>query len=718
MSRKEKKKNKKPPQQKKPDENILKSLVGLLAYPCLLAAITFAVYANTLHGDFVHDDRVEILNNPTLMNTDNIGVAFKRPFWAFFQSDKDQYSYNYYRPLKTVFYILAIRLWGTDPFHFHIMSITFHTLVGIIVFFLANNLIKDRKFAAAAALIFVVHPAQSEAVAWIGASFTDPTFSLFYLLAFSAYLLRDKFPKAGMGLIFSEIFFFASLLTKDSAFTFIPLVALTQIFFRSPTRWKTRILHLGLFSLAFAAYLFMRFNALSALTPGSRYSWSMFRILISAPYFFERYLGLFLFPARLTAFHLVYPVKNLADSRFLISVPVLLLFISVAMVLWKKKSVLFFYLAWIPITLFPMFYIKGLKFPFFCERYLYLPMVGYALLMSHGIKYLAENLKSRSTIVMAYFCLFLIIAGYSTLTVKRNYVWKNNLIFYGDGVKSYPESFGIKKMYCIALYDFGLFPESLRCFEKYSLKYPDEPEANINLGRIYATQGSQMMSEGNLAEAERLFNLAENKFNRSFTNTRSDVDTYNNLAFIQMQKAKIYQSRSDLPRSEKAELAAIQYLEKCKLVNPEDYQGYLALGIAFLMRAQEKRQAAVQARQTGQTTEADELTSESLSMANAALSELVEAVRLAPSDIRVLDSVGKAYMETGQCRKADEAFRKALAIKEENDEVLFNRGLNYLECFKKPDQAREIFENLLKIKPDDPRALFYLKQIDSGNFAR
>ena len=186
------------------------------------------------------------------------------------------------------------------------------------------------------------------------------------------------------------------------------------------------------------------------------------------------------------------------------------------------------------------------------------------------------------------------------------------------------------------------------------------------------------------------------------------------MAIAELGKAKIYKSRDELDKAEQAILVAIQYFKKYQKIYPEDYQGFLALGDIFLNEAQEKRQAAIEAQKVGRTEDADKLQLESKNLANAALEELQQAFRFLPLNMQVLNSLGKAYMETGQCSKAEEFFRKALDIEEKNDIALFNSGLNYLECFNKPDRAREVFLNLLKIKPDDPRALFYLKQIDSG----
>ena len=695
----------------------VKSLAGLLIYPIFLVVITFIVYANSLHGDFVLDDRFEILRNPVIRNTHNLGVAFKRPFWAIYKKGDFDRPSNYYRPLKTVAYIFAVRIVGADPFRFHIISITLHALVGITVFFLASNFIKNRRFAAIAAIIFIVHPVQSEAVAWIGTSFTDPLYSLFYLLAFYSYLFRGKFPKAGLGLFLSGFLFFAALLSKEPAVSFLPLIMVAQIFFQSPARWKARIFHLGYFFCFFFVYMLMRFNALSGFAPVSQFqNLGILHLLAGAVYLFARYIELLLLPINLQGYHPFIPVLSLLDWRFLVSLALLLIFLSVAAILWNKRSLFFFYMMWFPLTLFLMFYVKSMGITIICERYLYLSMVGYALILSHGVKYLSERFKTERGGAVLYIILIFIIGNYFVLTVKRNCVWKNNLTFYSDCFKYHPESKVLNEDYCTALSDYGTIRQSVRCFENYAREYPLDLTISTHLGNVYARRGSQLLSEGNLNEAEKYFDLAVDKLSNSpFSKFEG---TYRKLALILLEKAKIRMLESDFNRAEEAKLAAIRYFEKCKKAVPENNQVRLFLGDVLLMQAQEKRKEAARAQQSGNAGEVDKLNAQSRNMANAALVELEEAVKLTPLNTQVLNSLGAAFRETGQCQKAEGAFEKALGIEPRNDAVLFNMGLNYLECFKKPELAREAFQNLLKIKPNDPRAILYLKQMDSETSPR
>src|SRR5687767_2473023 len=48
-----------------------------------LLAVTFLAFANSLQGEFVYDDRMQILNNPTISSLSNIPRMFTESVWQF-----------------------------------------------------------------------------------------------------------------------------------------------------------------------------------------------------------------------------------------------------------------------------------------------------------------------------------------------------------------------------------------------------------------------------------------------------------------------------------------------------------------------------------------------------------------------------------------------------------------------------------------------------------
>ncbi len=65
------------------------ALVGLVVLLC---------YANTLDNNFVHDDKLEILQNDYVRNFSNLGRIMTTSARAFRSKEGEQLGSNYYRP--------------------------------------------------------------------------------------------------------------------------------------------------------------------------------------------------------------------------------------------------------------------------------------------------------------------------------------------------------------------------------------------------------------------------------------------------------------------------------------------------------------------------------------------------------------------------------------------------------------------------------------------
>ncbi len=674
------------------------------------------MYANSLSGDFVYDDRIEILNNATIRSTANLGRVFREPFWAFAQGEKSQNISNYYRPLKSAAYIIGIRLWGFDPLRFHVLTLCLHALAGVLVFILASAIIKDRRYAALAALVFIAHPSATESVAWIS-SLSSTLFISFYLLALCLYLFRERFRLPETGLALSALCFFAALLSKETALSFPALILLSQVFFNSPERWPRRLAHLALFGFVLAVYMFMRLTALSGFAPTLQLQeLSEVQVWASVAHLFARYLAMLLWPVNQSAHHVFHPVLNLSDWRFIVSVIVLLAFLAVAGALFIKRSVLSFYLAWIPFTLIPMFHIRAIGENVFCERYLYLPSIGFALILSHGTALIAERSGRSRTGIIPPVILVLVIAIFSALTVNRNPVWHDNLAFFRHTMRTSPEVKWIHRDFCTAFYHMVRIEEALRCFENYSEKYPGDHSISFNLGGVYATLAGRKLAEGDLEAAEELFTLAEQRLNLAFQGSRRDADLFFNLARIQLERTKIFRMREDFTGAEQATSNAVRLLEQSRGVDPEYFHAYLALGDIYLARARDLKRSADRAYPLTGAAASEELKQESLELAKAAVIELEQAVRLFPRNIQALNALAMAYKEAGRCEEAERTLKSALGLKQESYETLLNLGTLYHECLNRPDLAVDAFLKAIKINPKDPRAKFLLKQTGAASF--
>src|SRR6185436_11739611 len=72
-----------------------------------------------------------------------------------------------YRPLALASLAVDYQLWGLHPAGFHLTSVVLHILATLALFALMRRLVGSNRAAAALALLFALHPANAEAVAWI-----------------------------------------------------------------------------------------------------------------------------------------------------------------------------------------------------------------------------------------------------------------------------------------------------------------------------------------------------------------------------------------------------------------------------------------------------------------------------------------------------------------------------------------------------------------------
>lgn len=190
----------------------------------ILALGAFA-YANSLHGAFAFDDRIEIRDNVAIRDLGTfLGPAGYRAY-----------------PNRFVGYAtfaLNYRLGGLDPFGYHLVNLAIHLLASLLVYRLVRQILRTPRVRASslasspgaiafvAAALFATHPLGTQAVTYIVQRLTSLT-ALLYLLTVSLYLAWRLADAPGRGSTLRRGLLLASMLlsallavrTKEIAFT-------------------------------------------------------------------------------------------------------------------------------------------------------------------------------------------------------------------------------------------------------------------------------------------------------------------------------------------------------------------------------------------------------------------------------------------------------------------------------------------------------------------
>ncbi|MFY9570733.1 MAG: hypothetical protein WAV20_04985, partial [Blastocatellia bacterium] len=131
--------------------------------------VTFLAFANSLNGEFLYDDQVQVLKNPTIKALGNIPKVFFQSVWQFLNEASDQPLGPYYRPVFNATLIINYQLFGLKVFGWHLTSLFLHITATALVYLLVRRWRLTPQVAGASALFFGLHPIHSEAVAWISA---------------------------------------------------------------------------------------------------------------------------------------------------------------------------------------------------------------------------------------------------------------------------------------------------------------------------------------------------------------------------------------------------------------------------------------------------------------------------------------------------------------------------------------------------------------------
>ena len=180
--------------------------------PFILFAVVAIVFGRSLGFSFVMwDDDIHLTGNrlmhpPTL---EGFWLLCRQPFFGL----TIPVTYLFWWLISYLYFMLpGTLLLAAWPFH--LANLLLHALNGVLLYRLLTRVLRDQGAAVCAALLFVVHPLQVEAVAWVSGA-KDLLCSFFSLLA----LLALVSPAAGSkkNLFTSSICFVMALLAKPSA---------------------------------------------------------------------------------------------------------------------------------------------------------------------------------------------------------------------------------------------------------------------------------------------------------------------------------------------------------------------------------------------------------------------------------------------------------------------------------------------------------------------
>jgi tetratricopeptide (TPR) repeat protein len=454
------------------------------------AILLFWAYAPSLHGSFVFDDTKQQYALPTA--TDPLAV------WI-----------GPVRPILMFSYWANVQLSREDTFSFHMVNLLIHAITALLVFFIIRRLLEwagtqqpDRTpFAIFGAFLFLLHPLQTESVAYI-AGRSESLCGMFSCASYAAFLYRRSKAIDWRDVAIVVALFGAAVLTKEQGVVLPVLFLLTDLWWNSegPLRavranWKLyTVLAVGAFAgIALVWKLILGVGTgdsagfgLKAFT-WYQYLFTEFRVIFA-------YIFNFLLPVNLNA-DWDFPIsRTLFDQGSVFALAGLL---ALAALAWhyRRRFPLAGYGYFVFLALLaPTSSILPIKDPI-ADRRMYLPALGLILIAID----LLGRLKLERKAMAGLAAIIVLMAAFATHA--RAELWGNPLALWQDTALKSPRKMRPHFQLAFAYQEQGRFDLAVAEFQKTADLEPPTADLLIDWGLAYDGLNQPEMALSKFREA-------------------------------------------------------------------------------------------------------------------------------------------------------------------------------------------------------------------------
>jgi tetratricopeptide (TPR) repeat protein len=692
----------------------------VLGAACIIAITGFIAYRNSFSVPFLFDDRAQVLDNPTIRHLSNIGAVLRPPPEAGVGG----------RPLLNLSFALDYAVGGLGVWGYHAVNLAIHILAGLTLFGILRRTLRpnpDRGtgLAFAIALIWTVHPLQTEAVTYV-AERAESLMGLFYLLTVYCFV-RSVENEGRVGVLpgrerterpscvppggtsageqagpcflgwLSVLACLFGILAKETVATAPVIVLLYDRTFVSGTFRESFRRH-GRIYLGYAACWLL----LAGLVPdlekrgvGFDVGGSWWTYALNETRVIIRYLGLAVWPHPLVFDHgMGIPRPGLALAPYVLATGVLVA--ATGWALFRPVEarpgvrMLGFAGAWFLVILAPTSSFVAVAGQPMAEHRMYLPLAAVITVIACVADYLGRKARRAApgaaigiVVAVALACVF--------LTVSRNRVYQSEVSLWQDTVAGAPDNARAENALGMALFNEGQGSAAMEHYRRAIAMAPEFPGAYQNLGAALAAAGRNDEAVAACAAALRL--------------RPSSAEAHRNLG-VALWKGR---------RLAEAEAA---FREAVRL-RGDDAEALAGLGAA--LSAEGSPGDAIEP--LGRALRLDpELADVRLNLANALLAthrfaegaaQLGEVIRTNPADASARDNLAIAYFSLGRFPEAEAQLRAATGLAPGRADFHYNLGALLWRMNRLPE-ARAEFERALELKPDYAEAREQLTRLQSG----
>lgn len=461
----------------------MKSWLDKYSLPILTVislTLVFTLYSQILHAEFSFlDDNYNIAQNPYFL-THNLDKIWSRSFFGL------------YVPMSyTIWYFIwDLFPGGSEPFH--LLNMFLHVTNVVLLFSLLRKLRVQNLIAVFCALLFLLHPIQVEAVAWIteGRGLLSTAFGLSALLLWLSErrtIFRDTL---------ALILFCIALLCKPGVALLPCLVLWLRFFENSDRNFKKAFLPLLALAAGVADLILSKYIQAEEMSTAYASPLLLRPLLVLDQIGFS--ISKIVWPWPLMVDEGRSPQRILENGLWHMTAPIALLCLgALAFLFYRKRNatsmagLIFTSLVWLPTSgLFVTFF---QAYTMTADRYLYLPLAGLLIMLGSFVT------KPPRAYLVALGGVLLI--GWACLSYQQIGKWESNLSLFSWSVEHNEQSYLAQSNLASALFQNNRCKEAHMHFAEAIKLQPLElsPIAGDMLCFVKEEKIDDIISEGQTA---------------------------------------------------------------------------------------------------------------------------------------------------------------------------------------------------------------------------
>jgi tetratricopeptide (TPR) repeat protein len=443
----------------------------------IIIIATIVVFIGAKNNTFVGwDDEVYITQNPYLK------LSISSIKHSFFEGE----THGMYAPLTALSLSINEHFSGLSPKGYLMTNLFLHLITIVLCFFIIKKLTNNIQLSFWVSLIFAIHPAQAEVVAYASGR-RDVLYTLFLFASYFVYLKYLNSPNSKKFIFYSILLFTLSLFSKTQAILFPFLLIATDYLYKREIFSKKVI-----FEKIPYFVLSIIFGIITIVVKQKSPDFSISREVMEIP-FIERFIYAFhgftnyiinaIFPYNLSLIH-PYPMSGVPLTAY---ISVLLgggLGLYTLFAFIKKRELWQFGLLFFIISIVLMLQIFPNSYGVMNDHYLYAALPGLALSLILILKKLMNKNGVYTSVVVLY------ILTLSVISIKRVETFRTPFSVYSDVISKYPDSYVAYNNRGTAFYNIGKLVEAKADFNSSIEIYSDNAYAYNNRAVINIATGN------------------------------------------------------------------------------------------------------------------------------------------------------------------------------------------------------------------------------------